>query len=187
MAEIELRNVTKHFPGATAIRDVSFTIHDGEFFILVGPSGCGKSTLLNMIVGLEAVTEGEILMDGKRINDLDPKDRNMAMVFQSYALYPHMTIRENMSFPLRLARLPGEVIDRHVAKAAESHERYPAASASGWPWAAQLYASPASSCSTSRFQISTQSCVYRCAPRLPDCNAGSGRPLFTSRMTKPRR
>jgi multiple sugar transport system ATP-binding protein len=119
MAEIELRNVTKRFPGATAIRHVSFTIHDGEFFILVGPSGCGKSTLLNMIVGLEAVTEGEILMDGKRVNDLDPKDRNMAMVFQSYALYPHMTIRENMSFPLRLARLPGEVIDRHVAKAAE--------------------------------------------------------------------
>ncbi len=113
MAEIELHRVTKRFAGVTALKAASFTIADGELFILVGPSGCGKSTLLNMIVGLEEVSEGEIRVDGERINDLDPKDRNMAMVFQSYAIYPHMTVRENMAFPLRLARLPkGEIEDR---------------------------------------------------------------------------
>jgi multiple sugar transport system ATP-binding protein len=119
MAEIELRHVTRRFPGVTAVRQVSFTIHDGEFFILVGPSGCGKSTLLNMIVGLETVSEGEIRVDGRVVNDLDPKDRNMAMVFQSYALYPHMSVRENMSFPLKLAKLAKQEIDTRVTKAAE--------------------------------------------------------------------
>ena len=95
-------HVTKRFPdGTTAVDDVTFTIADGEFFILVGPSGCGKSTLLNMIVGLEDITEGEIKVDGKVVNDVDPKDRNMAMVFQSYALYPHMTVRENSTGPAR--------------------------------------------------------------------------------------
>jgi multiple sugar transport system ATP-binding protein len=119
MAEIELRDVSKRFPGATAVKRVSFTIHDGEFFILVGPSGCGKSTLLNMIVGLEDVTEGEVRVDGELVNDLDPKDRNMAMVFQSYAIYPHMTVRENMAFPLKLAKLPRQEVDARVAEAAE--------------------------------------------------------------------
>lgn len=119
MAEIELRRVTKRFHDSEAVREASFTIHDGEFFILVGPSGCGKSTLLNMIVGLEEITEGEIRLDGVRINDVDPKDRNMAMVFQSYALYPHLSVRENMAFPLKLAKLPRAEIDRRVAQAAE--------------------------------------------------------------------
>ncbi|MEN8166382.1 MAG: sn-glycerol-3-phosphate ABC transporter ATP-binding protein UgpC [Pseudomonadota bacterium] len=119
MAEIELQNLTKRFAGISAVKQASFTIHDGEFFILVGPSGCGKSTLLNMIVGLEEISEGEIRVDGVRVNDLDPKDRNMAMVFQSYALYPHMSVRENVSFPLKLAKLPKEEIDKRVARAAE--------------------------------------------------------------------
>lgn len=119
MAVIELRNVSKRFPGTTAVRAASFTVEDGEFFILVGPSGCGKSTLLNMIVGLEEVSEGEIRVDGERVDDLDPKDRNMAMVFQSYAIYPHMTVRENIAFPLRLARLPQTLIDARIARAAE--------------------------------------------------------------------
>jgi len=118
MAAIELCNVTRRYPGAIAVRDVSFTIHDGEFFILVGPSGCGKSTLLNMIVGLESVSAGEIRVDGQVVNDLDPRERNMAMVFQSYALYPHMSVRENLAFPLRLARLPPQEIDRRVHEAA---------------------------------------------------------------------
>jgi len=118
MAEIELRNVTRRFPGVTAVKAADFTIHDGEFFILVGPSGCGKSTLLNMIVGLDDVSEGEILVDGEVVNDLDPRDRNMAMVFQSYAIYPHMTVRENMAFPLKLARLSAAVIRERVEKAA---------------------------------------------------------------------
>ncbi|MGZ8188427.1 MAG: ATP-binding cassette domain-containing protein, partial [Methylosarcina sp.] len=99
MAEIVLDHVSKRFPdGTVTLKEASFTIHDGEFFILVGPSGCGKSTLLNMIVGLEEVTAGEIRVNGKLINDLDPKDRNMAMVFQSYAIYPHLTVRENIAF-----------------------------------------------------------------------------------------
>ncbi|MEE4146238.1 MAG: sn-glycerol-3-phosphate ABC transporter ATP-binding protein UgpC [Halieaceae bacterium] len=119
MASIELRSVVKRYPGTTAVKETSLAIADGEFFILVGPSGCGKSTLLNMIVGLDEVSGGEILVDGKVVNDLDPKERNMAMVFQSYAIYPHMTVRENMAFPLKLARLPQEEIATRVEQAAE--------------------------------------------------------------------
>ncbi|MGZ4959096.1 MAG: ABC transporter ATP-binding protein [Methylomonas sp.] len=119
MAKISLDRVSKRFPdGAVTLNDASFTIDDGEFFILVGPSGCGKSTLLNMIVGLESVSAGEIRIDGQLVNDLDPKDRNMAMVFQSYAIYPHMSVRENIAFPLRLAKLPKAEIEKRVAEAA---------------------------------------------------------------------
>jgi multiple sugar transport system ATP-binding protein len=119
MAAIELSNVSKRFAGTSAVKHASFRIQDGEFFILVGPSGCGKSTLLNMIVGLEDVSEGDIRVDGVRVNDLDPKDRNMAMVFQSYALYPHLSVFENMAFPLRLAKQPKAEVDRRVRHAAE--------------------------------------------------------------------
>jgi multiple sugar transport system ATP-binding protein len=118
MAGIELRDVSKRFAGTTAVQQVSLDIADGEFFVLVGPSGCGKSTLLNMIVGLEDVDAGEILVDGERVNDIDPRERNMAMVFQSYAIYPHMTVRENMAFPLRLAGLGRAEIERRVVAAA---------------------------------------------------------------------
>jgi multiple sugar transport system ATP-binding protein len=125
MAEIELREVTRRFADTTAVNRASFTIHDGEFFILVGPSGCGKSTLLNMVVGLEQVSSGEILVDGVSVNDRDPRERNMAMVFQSYAIYPHMTVRENMTFPLKLAKLPREEIERRVLEAAAILELTP--------------------------------------------------------------
>ncbi len=120
MAEITLEGVSKRFPGGTeAVRDLDLTIRDGEVFILVGPSGCGKSTILNMIVGLEEPSEGEIRVDGEPMRGLDPKDRNMAMVFQSYAIYPHMTVRENMAFPLRLAKVESEERERRVEEAAE--------------------------------------------------------------------
>ncbi|WP_031433272.1 ABC transporter ATP-binding protein [Methylomarinum vadi] len=120
MAEIVLDRVSKQFPGATRVlQETSLMIRDGEFFILVGPSGCGKSTLLNMIVGLEDVSSGEIRVDGRRVNELDPKDRNMAMVFQSYAIYPHMTVRDNIAFPLKLAKLPNREIRQKVERAAE--------------------------------------------------------------------
>ncbi|MEJ2321510.1 MAG: sn-glycerol-3-phosphate ABC transporter ATP-binding protein UgpC [Gammaproteobacteria bacterium] len=119
MTEIELDKVSKVFSGTRAVQEASFTIPDGEFFILVGPSGCGKSTLLNMIVGLESPSSGEIRVDGKRVNELDPKDRNMAMVFQSYAIYPHMSVRDNMAFPLKLAKLPPREVERRIARAAE--------------------------------------------------------------------
>lgn len=123
MSEITLDNVTKRFPdGTVAVREADCTIYDGEFFILVGPSGCGKSTLLNMVAGLESVSSGEIRVDGSRINDVDAKDRNMAMVFQSYAIYPHMSVRENIAFPLKLAKLPREEIRRRVDAAARALE-----------------------------------------------------------------
>ncbi|MCU1353846.1 MAG: ugpC [Acidimicrobiales bacterium] len=120
MAEIVLEKVTKRYgDGTEAVHEADFTIADGEFFILVGPSGCGKSTLLNMIVGLEDISDGELRVGGKRINDVDPKDRNMAMVFQSYAIYPHMTVRQNMEFPLRLKKTPDDEVKRRVQEAAE--------------------------------------------------------------------
>ena len=119
MAEIILDNVTKRYPdGALAVDKINLDIHDGEFVILVGPSGCGKSTTLNMIAGLEDITEGELRIGGKVVNNAAPKDRDIAMVFQSYALYPHMTVRENMGFALKLAKRPQKEIDEKVNEAA---------------------------------------------------------------------
>ena len=101
MAEIVLDRVTKSYPdGAMAVQELSITIAEGEFIILVGPSGCGKSTTLNMIAGLEDISSGELRIGGVRVNEKAPKDRDIAMVFQSYALYPHMTVRQNIAFPL---------------------------------------------------------------------------------------
>jgi multiple sugar transport system ATP-binding protein len=119
VADITLNNVTKRFPdGALAVDSFTLDIGDGEFVILVGPSGCGKSTTLNMIAGLEDITEGELRIGGKVVNNMAPKDRDIAMVFQSYALYPHMTVRENMGFALKLAKTPKNVIDEKVGEAA---------------------------------------------------------------------
>ena len=119
MAEIVLDNLTKRFPdGALAVDRISMDIADGEFVILVGPSGCGKSTTLNMIAGLEDITEGELRIGGQVVNQKAPKDRDIAMVFQSYALYPHMTVRENMGFALKLAKTPQATIDEKVNEAA---------------------------------------------------------------------
>ncbi|MEO7335826.1 MAG: ATP-binding cassette domain-containing protein, partial [Caldimonas sp.] len=102
MAAVGFRNIHKAYGPVKVIHGIGFDIHDGEFVVLVGPSGCGKSTLLRMLAGLEEITGGEISIDGKVVNDLESKDRDIAMVFQSYALYPHMTVRENMGFSLRL-------------------------------------------------------------------------------------
>jgi multiple sugar transport system ATP-binding protein len=119
MADIVLDHVTKRYPdGSEAVKDISLEIADGEFTILVGPSGCGKSTTLNMIAGLEDITEGELRIGGKVVNNMAPKDRDIAMVFQSYALYPHMTVRENMAFALKLAKTPKAIIDEKVTEAA---------------------------------------------------------------------
>ncbi|ROR91934.1 ABC transporter ATP-binding protein [Nocardioides aurantiacus] len=119
MAEIVLDHVVKRYPdGALAVDDFNLTIADGEFIILVGPSGCGKSTTLNMVAGLEDITQGELRIDGKVVNDKAPKDRDIAMVFQSYALYPHMTVGENMAFPLTLAGVDKATIKSKVDEAA---------------------------------------------------------------------
>jgi multiple sugar transport system ATP-binding protein len=119
VAEIVLDHISKRYPdGSLAVNDFNLDIRDGEFVILVGPSGCGKSTTLNMIAGLEDITEGELLIGGKVVNNKSPKDRDIAMVFQSYALYPHMTVRENMGFALKLAKTPKDVINQKVEEAA---------------------------------------------------------------------
>jgi multiple sugar transport system ATP-binding protein len=119
MAEIVLDHVTKSYPnGAVVVDDLSLTIADGEFVILVGPSGCGKSTTLNMIAGLEDITSGELRIGGARVNEKAPRDRDIAMVFQSYALYPHMTVRQNIAFPLTLAKLPKAEIAAKVEETA---------------------------------------------------------------------
>lgn len=120
MASVELRNVSKIFEGnVVAVRDASLKIEDQEFVVLVGPSGCGKSTLLRMIAGLEDVTSGEVYIDRKVVNDIPPKDRDIAMVFQNYALYPHMTVNENLSFGLRLRKYSKTGIKERVVEAAE--------------------------------------------------------------------
>lgn len=119
MAEIVLDRVTKSYPdGATAVKELSITIADGEFVILVGPSGCGKSTTLNMIAGLEDISSGDLRIGGERVNEKAPKDRDIAMVFQSYALYPHMTVRQNIAFPLTLAKMQKAEIAEKVDETA---------------------------------------------------------------------
>jgi len=121
MADIILDHVTKRYAdGFEAVKGMSLEIKDGEFMILVGPSGCGKSTALSMIAGLEDISEGELKIGGELVNDLAPKDRDIAMVFQSYALYPHMSVRENMGFALKLAKVPQEEIDKKVEEAAKT-------------------------------------------------------------------
>jgi multiple sugar transport system ATP-binding protein len=120
MSEIVLDNVVKRYPdGFEAVKNLNLSIGDGEFMILVGPSGCGKSTALNMIAGLEDISAGELRIAGKVVNKVAPRDRDIAMVFQSYALYPHMTVRENMAFALRLKKAPKAEIDRKVQEAAD--------------------------------------------------------------------
>jgi multiple sugar transport system ATP-binding protein len=120
MAEIVLEHVHKSYAdGATAVQDLSITIADGEFLILVGPSGCGKTTTLNMIAGLEDISSGELRIGGERMNEKAPKDRDIAMVFQSYALYPHMTVRQNIAFPLTLAKMKKADIAQKVEETAK--------------------------------------------------------------------
>jgi sn-glycerol 3-phosphate transport system ATP-binding protein len=164
MAAIQLKNVVKRYgAGKNAnqvIHGVNADIAHGEFVVIVGPSGCGKSTLLRMVAGLEEISAGEILIGGRVVNDLEPAERDIAMVFQNYALYPHMTVFDNMAYGLKIARVP-------LAKSScastrprkfwswapfwlASRVNSRAASASAWRWAAPSCASPKCSCSTSR-------------------------------------
>src|SRR6478735_7309523 len=123
MAAIEMKNIVKQYgDGFPAVNDISIDVADGEFLILVGPSGCGKSTLLRMIVGLEDITSGDMVIGGKKVNDLAPRDRNLAMVFQNYALYPHLTVYENIAFPLRLAGASDSEVDEKVRNASKTLE-----------------------------------------------------------------
>ena len=119
MAQVTLKNVVKKYDAKTIINDVSLEIKDKEFLVLVGSSGCGKSTILRMIAVLEEITAGEIYIGDKCVNNVHPKDRDIAFVFQSYALYPHMTVYENIAFPLKMRNFSKEEIDRKVKEAAE--------------------------------------------------------------------
>src|ERR671929_61547 len=119
MASVTYEHVTKSFDGTTAVNDFNLDIADGEFMVLVGPSGCGKSTALRMLAGLEKVTDGRILIGERVINNVAPQSRDIAMVFQSYALYPHMTVYDNLAFGLRNQKVPKKDIDRRVRRAAE--------------------------------------------------------------------
>ena len=123
MGAIDIKSAGKIYPNGTrALEDVNITINDGEFVVLVGPSGCGKTTLLRMVAGLEDITEGEILIGDKTVNDVAPKDRDIAMVFQNYALYPHMSVFDNMAFSLKLRKLPKDEIEQKVTEAAKTLE-----------------------------------------------------------------
>lgn len=123
MGEIDIKSAGKIYPNGTrALEDVSITINDGEFVVLVGPSGCGKTTLLRMVAGLEDITEGEIAIGDKTVNEVAPKDRDIAMVFQNYALYPHMSVYDNMAFSLKLRKLPKDEIEQKVKDAAKTLE-----------------------------------------------------------------
>ena len=155
MAEIRFENVWKRYAdGFEAVKDLSLEIADGEFMILVGPSGCGKSTALRMVAGLEEITDGDLLIGGTRVNELAPRDRDIAMVFQNYALYPHMTVRENMGFALKLAKVSKSEIDRQGrarggdpgaagSPGPQAGQPVAAGSGSGWRWAGR-------SCATRR-------------------------------------
>ena len=119
MASVQLKHVFKRYPnGFEAVKDFNLDIEDKEFIIFVGPSGCGKSTTLRMIAGLETISEGDLIIDGNRVNDVDAMDRDIAMVFQSYALYPHMTVYDNIAFSMKLKKMPKDEIDRKVKEAA---------------------------------------------------------------------
>ncbi|MBK5571058.1 sn-glycerol-3-phosphate import ATP-binding protein UgpC [Ensifer sp. SSB1] len=125
MAEITLKDVRKSYGPVDAIKGVSLDILDGEFVVLVGPSGCGKSTLLRMIAGLESITGGDILIGGRQVNDVEPAERDIAMVFQNYALYPHMTVRQNLAYGLKNRKTPPAEIERRIAAAAKTLEIEP--------------------------------------------------------------
>src|SRR5450759_3522342 len=167
MASVVIRDVRKAFGLTPVIHGVTITIDDGQFVVLVGPSGCGKSTLLRMIAGLENITAGEIQIGDRVVNNLLPKERDVAMVFQNYALYPHMTVAANMAFSMKLRGAPMDEIEKRVMRAAEILglaqllERYPRA----LPWAAEWCWIRRYFFSTSRCRTSTPSGACRCAPR----------------------
>ena len=119
MAKLSLRNVQKHYANLQVVHGIDMEIGDGEFIVIVGPSGCGKSTLLRMVAGLEPITGGEVWIGDRVVNELEPAERDIAMVFQNYALYPHMSVYDNIGFALKLAKVPKDEIDQRVRKAAD--------------------------------------------------------------------
>ena len=202
MASISLRNVVKRYGTGKSelqvIHGVNAEIADREFIVIVGPSGCGKSTLLRMVAGLEEISDGEISIGDRVVNNLEPAERDIAMVFQNYALYPHMSVFDNMAYGLKITKVPLGEIKTRVDKAAGILELRPpagaqaarscrAASASAWPWAAPSCASRRCSCSTNRCPTWTPSCARRPASRSRNCTANWASPRCSSRTTRSRR
>ncbi len=185
MATVVFDKATRIYPGSVkpAVDKLDLDIADGEFLVLVGPSGCGKSTSLRMLAGLEDVDDGSIRIGERDVTDLPPKDRDVAMVFQNYALYPHMTVAENMGFALKIAGVKKDQIATGCRRqrscstswstSTASRRRSPAASASGSRWAAPSCASRRCSSWTSRCPTSTRSCACRPVPRSRRCSAAS--------------
>lgn len=179
MASVQLQNVTKAWGEVVVSKDINLDIHEGEFVVFVGPSGCGKSTLLRMIAGLETITSGDLFIGEKRMNDTPPAERGVGMVFQSYALYPHLSVAENMSFGLKLAGAKKEVINQRVNQVAEvlqlAHllDRKPKALSGGqrqrvaitvrWQWSQAYF------CSMNRSPTSMLHCVCKCVSKSPVC------------------
>ena len=194
MASITFKHVKKIYPGnVTVVPDLNLEIQDKEFVILVGPSGCGKSTTLRMIAGLEDISDGELYIGDRVVNDVAPKDRDIAMVFQNYALYPHMTVYKNIAFGLGLKKVPKDEIDRKVHEAAKALDlehllnRKPKALSGGaLHWAALWSATLRFSCSTNRSPTWMRSCVLQCVRKSAACISASRPPLYTLRMTRPR-
>ncbi len=198
MAEVVLTNVHKAYGHVVAVKDFNLDIKDREFVVLVGPSGCGKSTTLRMIAGLEDISGGTIAIGGRVVNHLQPKDRDIAMVFQNYALYQHMSVCDNLAFGLRNRRVP-ETRDRGRRRAARrgscrssrcstaGRTSCRAASSSAWRSAAASCAILRSFCSTSRCPISTPSCARRCASSSRSCACGFRPPRSSSPTTRSRR
>ena len=179
MAELQIDRAEKSFGETQVLKDVSLEVGDGEFCVIVGPSGCGKSTLLRAIAGLEELDRGSISIGGKQMDGLPPAKRGIAMVFQSYALYPHLNLRENLAFALRLAKKPKAEIDEAVDRAAtilgieQLLDRKPAAlsggSASAWRLAEPSFESRTYSCSTNLCPTWTPHCAFECGSNSPPC------------------
>lgn len=186
MASVTLRSVYKAFGEAVISKDVNLTIEDGEFVVFVGPSGCGKSTLLRMIAGLEDITSGELLIGEKRMNEVPPSERGIGMVFQSYALYPHLSVADNMSFGLKLAGARKAEINQRVNQVSEvlqlAHllDRRPKALSGGQRQRVAigrtLVAEPDVFLLDEPLSTSTPRCGYRCASRSPVCTSACSAP-----------
>ncbi len=194
MASLTLSKIVKRYGKTEVIHGVDLDVADGEFVVLVGPSGCGKSTLLRIIAGLEEVNEGEVYIGGQLMNEVDPAKRGVAMVFQSYALYPHMSVADNMGFGLRMAGRPKQEIRERVARAAEILHLTPylkrrpkelsGGQKQGSPSAEPSSGNQRSSFSTNRCPIWMLSCGCRCGSSFPSCIAGFRLPWSTSLMTR---
>ena len=197
MATVTFDNVSKRYGDVTAVRELSLEIQDGEFMVLVGPSGCGKTTSLRMIAGLEEISDGTLKIGERVVNDVPAKDRDIAMVFQSYALYPHMSVYDNMAFGLKLRKVPKSEIEKRVADAAAILslepflKRKPKELSGGQRQRVALgraiVREPAVFLMTSRFPTSMPSSASRRAPRSPGCISGWARPSSTSPTTRSRR